>query len=164
MKKFLVSLALTAMTFATGSAFASSESCDDPLKSKLGQSFCYEVFDDLAPGLYNVSFEYEATKLSGPLDRTLDFAFLFDSQKGPGTFDQLSDSTKTTGWNTYSFVTKAGGDSFLIFALLGVYPQKFSLALQNITVTAVPEPATYAMLLAGLGAIVFVSRRRRPQE
>jgi len=164
MKKFLVSLALTAMTFATGSAFAASESCDDPLKSKLGQSFCYEVFDDLAPGLYKVSFEYEATKTGGPFDRTLDFAFLFDSAKGPGTFDQLSDSTKTSGWNTYSFVTKAGGDSFLIFALLGVYPQKFSLALQNITVTAVPEPATYAMLLAGLGAIVFVSRRRRPQD
>ncbi len=167
MKKFFAIVALSAMTFASGSALASNsgESCDDPLKSKLGQSFCYELFDDLAPGLYNVSFEYEATKSGGRRDRTLDFGFLFDSQKGPATWDQLSDSTKSSGWNTYSFVTKAGGDSFLIFALLGVYPHKFSLALQNIHVTAVPEPATYAMLLAGLGAIVFVSRRRRrPHE
>ncbi|RZS58184.1 PEP-CTERM sorting domain-containing protein [Sphaerotilus mobilis] len=30
------------------------------------------------------------------------------------------------------------------------------------TVTAVPEPETYAMMLAGLGAIGFLSRRRKP--
>jgi hypothetical protein len=35
------------------------------------------------------------------------------------------------------------------------------MGLQNFQVTPVPEPATYAMLLAGLGALVFVSRRRR---
>jgi PEP-CTERM motif-containing protein len=28
-------------------------------------------------------------------------------------------------------------------------------------VTAIPEPETYAMLLAGLGLMVFVARRRR---
>ncbi len=32
-----------------------------------------------------------------------------------------------------------------------------------IGVTAVPEPETYMMMLAGLGAMVFVARRRRPQ-
>ena len=31
----------------------------------------------------------------------------------------------------------------------------------NFTVTAVPEPETYALMLAGLGAIGFMSRRRR---
>lgn len=30
------------------------------------------------------------------------------------------------------------------------------------SVTAVPEPGTYAMLLAGLGALGFVARRRKP--
>lgn len=37
------------------------------------------------------------------------------------------------------------------------------LAIDNVTlsVTAVPEPGTYAMLLAGLAAIGFVARRRR---
>ena len=43
----------------------------------------------------------------------------------------------------------------------GVPGTNFAMALQNIQVVAVPEPATYAMLLAGLGAIVFVGRRRR---
>lgn len=32
------------------------------------------------------------------------------------------------------------------------------------TVTAVPEPETYAMMLAGLGALAFVARRRRRER
>ncbi|KQW51669.1 MULTISPECIES: PEP-CTERM sorting domain-containing protein [unclassified Roseateles] len=37
------------------------------------------------------------------------------------------------------------------------------LAIDNLSlsVTAVPEPSTYAMLLAGLGAVGFIARRRR---
>jgi hypothetical protein len=31
------------------------------------------------------------------------------------------------------------------------------------SVTAVPEPGTYAMLLAGLGALAFMAKRRKPQ-
>jgi hypothetical protein len=33
----------------------------------------------------------------------------------------------------------------------------------NIT-AAIPEPSTYALMLAGLGAVVFMARRRRPSE
>jgi hypothetical protein len=35
------------------------------------------------------------------------------------------------------------------------------IAVDNILVTAVPEPETIAMLLAGLGVLGFVARRRR---
>ena len=31
----------------------------------------------------------------------------------------------------------------------------------GLKVTAVPEPETYALLMAGLGAVGFISRRRR---
>jgi hypothetical protein len=33
----------------------------------------------------------------------------------------------------------------------------------DVTVTAVPEPETYALMLAGLGLMGFIARRRRPQ-
>jgi hypothetical protein len=33
--------------------------------------------------------------------------------------------------------------------------------LDQVTITAVPEPETYAMLLAGLAAVGFAARRRR---
>ncbi len=39
-----------------------------------------------------------------------------------------------------------------------------SLYSGNLTVTAVPEPQTYALMLAGLGVIGFIARRRRPQQ
>lgn len=37
----------------------------------------------------------------------------------------------------------------------------FDVAVDNISVSAVPEPGTYAMLVAGLGLIGFVARRRK---
>jgi hypothetical protein len=160
MKKQILGLAAAALMLGS-SASQAAFSCDDPLKSSFGQSFCVDVFDSLALGDYKVSFQYQAEKSSGTSDRTLDFGFLFGSQEALPTIHTASDSTATSGWNTYSFIAKAGGDSFLAFSLLGFYPQRFSLALQNIQVTPVPEPASFAMLLAGLGAIMFVSRRRR---
>jgi len=161
-KNVLASLAVAALSLGTAAANASVGSCDDPLKSGgIGNRFCLEQFHDLAPGAYNVSFEYQAEKSAGNSDKTLNFGFLFDSKAGSFTRGLLSDSTATSGWNTYSFLTQAGGDAALLFALHGVPAQRFDLALQNIQVTAVPEPATYAMLLAGLGAIVFMGRRRR---
>ncbi|QBE62708.1 PEP-CTERM sorting domain-containing protein [Pseudoduganella lutea] len=37
----------------------------------------------------------------------------------------------------------------------------FDVAVDNITVSAVPEPGTYAMMLAGLGLVGVVARRRK---
>jgi hypothetical protein len=36
--------------------------------------------------------------------------------------------------------------------------------VDNVTIAAIPEPESYAMLLAGLGAIGFMSRRRRANQ
>ena len=105
--------------------------------------------------------QHQAEKLSGNFDKTLSFGFLFDTLEGPSTRGLLSDVTSSPGWNTYSFTTQAGGDGGLLFALRGVPGQNYGLSLQNVQVAAVPEPGTYAMLLAGLGALAFVGRRRK---
>jgi hypothetical protein len=159
-KKLLASLAAAALSLGAASAHATL-SCDDPLTSGLGARFCIEKFENLAPGAYNVSFEYQAAKFSGSIDRTLSFGFLFGTDEGEVTRGLLHDSTVTPGWNTYSFLADISDDAAMIFALRGVPGPNFGLALSNIQVTAVPEPATFAMLLAGLGAIVFMGRRRR---
>ena len=49
----------------------------------------------------------------------------------------------------YSTVTNQGDDRALI-----------SFGIDSVTVAAVPEPETYAMLLAGLGLVGWVARRR----
>jgi hypothetical protein len=159
--KLLAGLSVAALALSAGAANAALNSCDDPLTSGLGQRFCFEKFDDLASGLYKVSFEYQAEKFAGNFDRSLTSGFLFDSQDGPLTRGLLSDSTSTAGWTSYSFITQAGGDSGLLFALRGVPGGNFGFSVQNVQVAAVPEPATYAMLLAGLGAVAFVGKRRR---
>ena len=55
--------------------------------------------------------------------------------------------------------TAAGASTTLSFMNIGAtgtsYPQ-----IDNVSVTAVPEPGTYAMLLAGLAAVGFVAKRR----
>jgi hypothetical protein len=161
-KKLLASLAAVALSAGATGAMAAIQSCDDPLASGFDNNrFCFEKFEDLSSGAYTVSFEYQAEKLAGNTDKTLQFGFLFGSESLDATRGLLADSTVSSGWNTYSFLTQAAGDAGLLFALRGVPGPAFALSLQNIQVTAIPEPASLAMLLAGLGAIVFVGRRRR---
>ena len=65
------------------------------------------------------------------------------------------------GPNTYSLNT---GDVYRLYFGSTVLPPTFSnsLTVDNVTVAAVvPEPETYAMMLAGLGALGMMSRRRR---
>ncbi|MDT7837609.1 PEP-CTERM sorting domain-containing protein [Aquabacterium sp. OR-4] len=58
----------------------------------------------------------------------------------------------------------SGGSHTLAFAVLDVgdVVGVSTLTVSNLSVTpAVPEPGTYALLLAGLGAVGFMARRRR---
>jgi hypothetical protein len=56
-----------------------------------------------------------------------------------------------------------GSDGSYSFSYLNVGGDNVGVLLDNVSVSvsAVPEPETYAMLLAGLGLVGFISRRRR---
>jgi hypothetical protein len=41
------------------------------------------------------------------------------------------------------------------------FPSAFGPALDNVSVTAVPEPATWAMMILGFFGLGFVARRRK---
>jgi hypothetical protein len=71
-----------------------------------------------------------------------------------------------SGWQKQTFTFTADSDvetlTFLAFGTPGGEPP-FSL-LDNVSLTAVPEPAAWAMMLAGfgaLGALGALARRRR---
>ena len=101
-------------------------------------------------------------------------SFLWGS---PDTYNTLSVTTSVT---TYTFLATAfplvvnGDQAFasylgfdatggeLINSLTFSSPNQNAFEASNFSVTTpIPEPKTYALLLAGLGAIGFMSRRRR---
>jgi hypothetical protein len=66
----------------------------------------------------------------------------------------------------HALVTEGDGRTFVSFEdLVGGGDRDFNdhmFSLSNVrTVAAIPEPSTYALLLAGLGVVGFLSRRRR---
>ena len=63
------------------------------------------------------------------------------------------------GTGTISPLFLSAGDTFT-FAYGGSNPDQFYINALTVT-AAVPEPETYALLLAGLGIVAFVARRRR---
>ena len=64
------------------------------------------------------------------------------------------------GFTTYSITTTATGDSLTLSFLDGRQGNVGAL-LDNVNVSAVPEPATMSLLLAGIAALGFAARRRR---
>ncbi|MBV6323622.1 choice-of-anchor C family PEP-CTERM protein [Duganella violaceipulchra] len=68
-------------------------------------------------------------------------------------------STPVTN-HTFNFTT-TGGSQALVFSSVGGDGWSGAV-LDNVSVTAaVPEPETYAMMLAGLGLVGFIARRRK---
>lgn len=101
----------------------------------------YQLSFDLAGNQRNANLEVVTVVFGGAFGA-------FSLGQNIGWTGSLLDFTpSTTGTYTMTF-SNLGGD--------GV-----GMLLDNVTVTAVPEPETYAMMLAGLGLLGFVARRRR---
>ena len=100
------------------------------------------------PGFVNFNFEGDAGSFA-----------INGGAKSPGTSIGLigTNLTVTTGAaaGTYAFVL--GYNDSAGSATLGDWDD----FVVGVNVTAVPEPETYALMLAGLGAMAFVARRRQ---
>ena len=67
-------------------------------------------------------------------------------------------------WAPYSFTFVATGSSELLsFAADGSAGCCYGPALDNVSIAAVPEPATWSMMLLGFGAVGVGLRRRKPR-
>jgi hypothetical protein len=75
----------------------------------------------------------------------------------------FADTVATGGWTQYSVTLAAqgaGSTGRFAFEYFGYADTSNYIGLDTVTVTAVPEPGTYALMALGLGAIAFVRRRR----
>jgi choice-of-anchor C domain-containing protein len=117
---------------------------------------------------YNVSFLLSGNPDSGPTVKTLDVltngnSHLFD-------FNITGNSRTNMGWKQKTFTFIATGDTSTINFMSTTGGASTSgeccwgPALDGVSVTAVPEPETYAMMLAGLGLMGFIARRRKQND
>lgn len=86
-----------------------------------------------------------------------------------GGSNQTIDAFATGGINAnsrYLTLTAAGNGDYISSLTFRSEKtgQSYAFEVDNMSMTPVPEPQTYALLLAGLGAISFVARRRRVQS
>lgn len=74
-------------------------------------------------------------------------------------------SSLSSGWQTYTYDLLGDGTATtLTFAAAGK-SDSLGSSLDNVSlVSSVPEPDTYAMLLAGLGLVGFVARRHKASK
>jgi hypothetical protein len=117
-----------------------------------GNSDIYQTLNTTAGQYYTLTFQY-SDRINVPVS-------------SQGLSVSLNDSVVTGvgssggGWANGSYTFKANGQTKLTFTATGT-SDSLGTSLDNISVTAVPEPETYAMMLAGLGLVGFAARRRK---
>lgn len=76
------------------------------------------------------------------------------------SFDGTGKTTTNMGWTLQSF-TFTANSALTTLTFKSLMTGAEGPALDNVVVTAVPEPETYAMMLAGLGLLGFAARRKK---
>lgn len=81
-----------------------------------------------------------------------------------GTASQNLILASGAAWETYSLSFTATTSANYILSFANAGGDNIGIVLDNVSVSAVPEPETYAMMLAGLGLMGAVVRRRKAKQ
>ncbi|MEM6331260.1 MAG: DUF642 domain-containing protein [Planctomycetota bacterium] len=121
-----------------------------------------QVFATDAGVVYTVSFWTRAIQVGNPADPQVLEATVSSGQfKGQSTLGTLqADVQSTDAWvqSTFTFAATGATATLAFSDIVGGSPD--NIALDNVSVVAVPEPATAALTLAAAG--LACTRRRRP--
>jgi hypothetical protein len=117
--------------------------------------------------VYHLSYYYSPRGGSQSGDNEIN-VFWGNVKLGGGAFTNSGSGSAHSGdltnWQRFEFdVVGTGNTGTLKFADAGT-PNTYGGSLDNVSlVAAVPEPESYALMMAGLGAVAFMARRRRPR-
>lgn len=121
-----------------------------------------QSFGTVVGQLYNVSFSLAGNAEGGGSLKLLDVGV---TGVHTFSFDSTGRSPSNMGWVTEGFSFVATNASSTLYFQGYSKNSAWGAALDNVSVTAaVPEPANYAMLAAGLGLMGLVTRRRRARR
>jgi len=120
---------------------ALSQSFATVVGSLYSLSFWYSNRTDTTVATNGLSFDLGSGWISTP---TLAANYSGDNQWSQLTYSFVANSALTT----LSFMSSGTSDSY-------------GTSLDAVSVTAVPEPSTYALMLGGLAAVGYMARRRR---
>ena len=114
-------------------------------------------------GLVNLSFWYAANPTDSGSTNEVKFAVVFGLGNVNGSV--LGASSNSTTWQRYTQLIDLGtsGTATLSFAAAGS-KDYIGGYIDDVSVTAVPEPEYYAMLLAGLGLMGTIALRRNKNK
>jgi hypothetical protein len=164
MKRILTALAIGVVSFSSHA----NPPCDAALSLAGNTSgfSCTPVagaFDDVytftLPGSSFLTSSTVTTVVRGSAD--IDFSIIYiENVLDPGTHFDFTQTTfdPTEQWALNDQLLAAGNYEL---HLIGNQTTTRGSYGGDLTVTPVPEPETYALMLAGLGAMGFVARRRK---
>jgi choice-of-anchor C domain-containing protein len=118
-----------------------------------------QTFDTLAGATYLVKFLMSGNPAGLPVIKELNVSATGNAT-ARYTFDTATTSLAAMGWvsQTYKFIA-TGSSTTLKFA--SGDPGSFGAAVDGVSVVAVPEPATWAMMIGGLALAGMQMRRRK---
>jgi choice-of-anchor C domain-containing protein len=117
-----------------------------------------QTFDTVAGILYNVSFWLAGNPDGAPITKTV-LVGATGAANASYTFNSTGFDKVNMGWQNYTYSFLATGSSTTL-SFASQDAGAFGAVLDNVSVTAMPEPAVWATMLLGFGLVGGLMRRR----